>query len=84
MLKLILVAIACFMIPTASQAQSPISAMAKAKGDGAWCAVLPQACQLSREIDKAAARFKRGGRSFEAWVKATIRNYGTTPAETAP
>ena len=63
MWKLILVAIAfCVMVPTAGLAQSPLAAMAKAKGDSAWCIVLPQACQLGDAIRKLAAKFRRGAK----------------------
>jgi hypothetical protein len=56
----------CFMVPFTAQAQSPIAAMAKAKSDSSWCVVLPQACQLGKEIVKALGRFRRGAKNFGA------------------
>jgi len=88
-LKLILVAIAlCFMVPTASLAQNPLSTMAKNKSGSLWCFFLPQTCQ-TKTVD-GSAKFRRGAKNFSgeynanARFKRGARHFEATPVETAP
>jgi len=78
----------CFIVPTIAQAQSPVSTYAKA---GWLCRILPITglCGDSGDVEKQA-RFKRGGRAFDANYEANARfkrgarSFGATPVEVVP